>query len=130
MMMRRLALCAALLLAACVAGCGQGPQGPKGEAGPSGPAGPAGPTGEAGPSGPPGPAGPAGPPGPASVHILQSNCTAAACDAECGNDEVLIIAWCGTRRTAATFPTEHSASCRVRGGASSPLVAVCAKTSP
>jgi hypothetical protein len=69
-----------------------------------------------------------GPPG-APVRVVQSSCTSASCAAECRNDEVLLIAYCGPTRNPAVYPGERSASCRVRGGANSPLVAVCAKTS-
>jgi hypothetical protein len=78
----RLALIAALLLAACTGPTGPkgdpgdpggppgppgpfGPQGPAGPMGPQGPAGPAGTQGLIGPQGPAGPVGPEGPMGPA-----------------------------------------------------------------
>jgi hypothetical protein len=109
----------AITLAIGLAGCGKLPQGEKGDAGPAGPPGP---KGEAGP------AGPAGPPGASSAtRIVRSNCDATNCTAQCGDDEVLLIAYWGATRNAAIFPTERSASCRVRNPANSPLVAACAK---
>jgi hypothetical protein len=93
----------------------------------TGPAGPAGPKGDIGPAGPQGAQGPPGRPG--QFRVVRSNCSAANCVAECDNDEVLLIAYCGSRRTPAVFPSERSASCGVPGSASSPLVAVCAKGS-
>jgi hypothetical protein len=109
--------------AATLAACGKGPEGAKGEPGPPGAPGA---TGEAGPAGPP------GPPGASSaVRIVRSNCDATSCAAQCGDDEVLLIAYCGPARNAATFPTERSASCRTRNAANNPLVAACLKaTSP
>jgi hypothetical protein len=97
------------------------------EKGDPGPAGPPGTAGEAGPPGPAGPAGPAG--GSPATRIVRSNCDATSCAAQCSDDEVLLIAYCGSTRNAATFPTERSASCRVRNAANNPLVAACAKTS-
>jgi hypothetical protein len=137
--MRIAVLCGGLAITLCLVGCGQGSQGEKGDPGPAGPAGPQGAQGPAGPPGPqgdagaPGPQGalgPAGSPGPpgSPVRVVQSSCTSASCAAECGDDEVLLIAYCGPRRNPAIYPGERSASCRVRGGANSPLVAVCAKT--
>ena len=38
------------------------------------------------------------------------------------------MAYCGAARIAAIFPTERSASCRIRNAASNPLIAACAKT--
>ena len=84
---------------------------------------PRGDTGSAGPQGTQGPPGSAG-----QLRVVQSNCSAASCVAECGSDEVLLIAYCGSNRAPAVFPSERSASCGVPGSASSPLVAVCART--
>lgn len=141
--MRFTRLCVAVALSACVAGCGEGAPGPKGEQGAVGPAGakgdtgPAGPAGAAGPPGPQGAQGPqgpqglAGPPGPGSeIRVVRANCEAAACIAECGADEIALMAYCGARRTPAIFPSPQSASCRRRGRESSPLIAVCAKVAP
>jgi hypothetical protein len=104
-------------------GCGgEPPQGAKGDPGPAGP------PGEKGEAGPPGPVGPAGASGASSaMRIVRSNCDATSCAAQCSDDEVLLTAYCGSARNAATFPTERSASCRVRNAANSPLIAVCAK---
>jgi hypothetical protein len=61
------------------------------------------------------------------VRIVRSNCDAASCAAQCSDDEVLLIAYCGAARNAATFPTERSASCRPRTAANNPLIAACLK---
>ncbi len=111
-------LLAAVWLAAALAGCGNNAT--QGEKGDPGPAGPAGPKGDSGPRGPAGAAG-------AGIRIVRSNCDATGCAAQCGDDEVLITAYCGATRNPATFPTERSASCRLRNPANSPLVAACAK---
>jgi hypothetical protein len=105
----------AIALASCLASCGESPQQVKGDAGPPGE------KGERGPPGPPGPAGPSG------VRLVRATCDAANCAVQCEQDEVLITAWCGVARNAAIFPTERSASCRIRGPANSPLSAACAK---
>src|SRR5262249_36910855 len=102
-------------LAAGLAGCGQGTQGPKGDEGPPGP------------KGDPGPPGPAGQSAPSPVRIVRSNCDATACAAQCSDDEVLLLAYCGATRNPAIFPTERSASCRLRNSQNSPVVAACAK---
>jgi len=108
----------ATTLALLLAACGQGPQGDPG---------PAGPPGAKGDAGPPGPRGPAGT--SASIRVLRASCdgAASACSAQCGDDEVLIAAYCGAARNAATYPTERSASCKTRNAANSPLIATCAK---
>jgi hypothetical protein len=122
----------------------QGPPGASGEVGPPGSAGATGPVGPAGPPGPPGPAGPAGLPGPTGpagapaevgsaaasgpsshVRIVRAVCTATTCSAQCDPDEALLIAYCGTGRNAAVYPTERSASCRARTPANNPLVIAC-----
>ncbi|HEY3640358.1 MAG TPA: hypothetical protein VGL31_04640 [Xanthobacteraceae bacterium] len=108
----------AIALAAGLAGCGKF----AGEKGDPGPAGPAGAKGDAGPPGPAGPPGASG-----SMRIVRASCDATSCVAQCGDDEVLLIAYCGSMRNAATFPTERSASCRARNAASNPLIAACAK---
>jgi hypothetical protein len=94
--------------------------------GPQGDAGPPGSPGAKGDPGPPGPRGPAGSTAP-SVRVMRANCDATACSAQCGDDEVLLTAYCGAARNAATFPTERSATCKTRNAANSPLVAACAK---
>jgi hypothetical protein len=119
----------------CLASCGQGPEGPKGEAGPAGPPGergepgPAGPRGERGEPGPPGPAGSADLAGGNTVRVVRIDCGTSACIAACNQDEVLVTAYCGPRRSAVTLVNERSASCP-RGSGTSPLVAVCAKIMP
>jgi hypothetical protein len=131
----------AIALSVCVVSCGEGPKGdpgatgPAGEKGEPGPAGPAGPAGPPGPPGPQGAEGPAGAPGAAAisgegtVRVMRSNCEAAACRAECGQNEVLVIAYCGPRRSPVTLVNERTATCP-RGAATSPLVAVCARAAP
>lgn len=102
--------------------CGQSqppPQGPKGDAGPPGPA------GAQGPAGPQGPAGAAA----AGVRVVRGGCDTSSCTVTCGEDEMLITAYCGAKRNPAIYPTERSASCRGPGPANSPLVAACAKMS-
>jgi hypothetical protein len=99
-------------------------EGPKGD---PGPAGPPGPKGEVGPPGPAGPEGLAGSSAAASVRVIRSTCDATSCSAQCDQAEIVITAWCGAGRNPATFPNERSASCRARGAANNPLVAVCAK---
>jgi hypothetical protein len=117
----------ALLLA--LAGCGQGPKGDGGPAGPPGPKGDpgaAGPTGPVGPPGPPGPQGEQGPPSP-SVRVLRLDCLTGGCTASCRGDEVLVSAYCGPARNAATFLGERQVSCGVEANtANTPLVAICA----
>jgi hypothetical protein len=110
--------CALIVIALAVglAGCGKPEPGEKGDPGPPGAKGDAGPRG---PAGPPGASG--------AMRILRANCDATACAAQCGDDEVLLIAYCGAMRNAATFPTERSATCRARTPANSPIIAACAK---
>ena len=119
-----------------LAGCGQGPQGEKGDPGPTGPTGPpgakgdigsAGPRGPVGPPGPQGPAGMAAPPGSAPFRVVRSSCEAAACAVQCNEGEIIITAWCGAARNAVAFLSERAASCRERGAANNPAVAICAK---
>ena len=123
----------ALALAVCVSGCGQGPKGEPGEPGPAGPPGPPGPQGPPGPTGPQGAEGPAGQPAAAAatsvesaVRVTRSDCQAAACRGECNQDEVLVIAYCGPRRSPVTVVNERTVTCP-RGATTSPLVMVCAK---
>jgi hypothetical protein len=107
-----------ITLAAGLMGCGRSSQGEKGDPGPPGPA------GEKGDPGPRGPAGPAS----GAMRVVRASCDATGCTAQCGDDEVLLIAYCGPTRLAATFPTERSASCRARTPANNPIIAACAKT--
>jgi len=112
----------AITLAIGLAGCGKATQGEQGDPGPAGPPGPKGDAGPRGPAGPPGASG--------AMRIVRASCEATGCTAQCGDDEVLLIAYCGSARNAATFPTERSASCRTRNAANSPLVAACGKATP
>jgi hypothetical protein len=111
-----------------LAGCSKGPQGEQGPTGPQGDkgdTGPAGPSGSQGPPGPQGPRGEAGPPSP-EVRVLRSNCAAGDCTIECRDNEVLVTAYCGANRNAATFLSERGASCGVEANAANgPLVVVC-----
>jgi hypothetical protein len=131
-----------IILVVGLAACGQAQPGPKGDPGPSGPPGD---RGEVGPPGPAGPPGPPGPPGPAAtasqvgstsespsqIRIVRANCTATTCSAQCDDGEALLIAYCGTGRNPAVYPTERSASCRARTPPNNPLVIACMKsTSP
>jgi hypothetical protein len=60
------------------------------------------------------------------VRIVQSACDRADCTIECRNNEILITAYCGPNRNAATLLGERSASCGVAANAASgPLVVVC-----
>jgi hypothetical protein len=73
-----------------------------------------------GPKGDPGPRGergPAGPPGDPGIRIVREECTVPNCTVRCGEDEVLLTAHCGVGRTAAAYPTQHSALCRASGSA-------------
>jgi hypothetical protein len=110
----------AITLAASLTGCGKAPPGEKGDPGGPGPA---------GAKGDPGPRGPAGPPGGA-MRIVRASCDANSCAAQCNDDEILFVAYCGATRIPATFPTERSASCRARTPANSPIIAACAKAPP
>jgi hypothetical protein len=121
------ALVAVALLSA-LAGCGEGPKGDQGPPGPQGPKGDTGPAGPAGPLGPPGPPGPQGEKGQPSqgVRVVQSACEQGNCTIECRNNEVMVSAYCGPNRNAATFLGERSASCGVAvNAANGPLVVVC-----
>jgi hypothetical protein len=129
--MRTLFMTAAIGLCLCVAACGKPQPGPQGPPGPQGAAGNKGDQGPPGPPGAQGPAGPQGPPGPSShIRILRQDCSTLACTATCADHEVLVTAYCGPTRAAATFLTERSASCgAIPDPTKSPLVAVCASAS-
>jgi hypothetical protein len=79
--------------------------------------------------GPIGPTGPVGAPGPASeTRIVRVNCTTQSCQAQCEMSEVLVTAYCGPSRHAATFLSENSASCGLTpSNAESPLTAICVR---
>ena len=120
----------AVVLSATVASCGQptpGPQGPKGDTGAKGDPGAPGPVGAVGP---PGPQGPQGTPGTSSqFRLVRSACTSNLdCMITCRDDEIVISAYCGTKRGAATYLSDTSASCGVTPDTTAgPLVAVCGK---
>jgi hypothetical protein len=110
----------AVALTIGLVGCGKSSQGEKGDPGPAGPPGAKGDAGQRGPAGPPGASG--------AMRVIRANCDATSCTAQCNDDEVLLVAYCGATRIAATFPTERSATCRARTPANNPLIAACAKT--
>ena len=128
----------AALLTAGLTACGQAQPGPQGEPGPPGP------PGERGEVGPPGPAGPSGTQGArgeagsaagqgasSPLRIVRASCNATTCAAQCDEDEIVLIAYCGTARNPVVYPTERSASCRARTAGNNPLVVACVKsTSP
>jgi Collagen triple helix repeat (20 copies) len=123
-----------LALAASLVACGQGPKGdpgPQGPAGPKGDTGPQGPAGPPGPAGAPGPQGQQGPPSP-SIRVVRSNCLSGGnCQVGCRESEVLVSAYCGPNRNAATFITERQISCGIEATtANSPAVAVCVAAPP
>jgi hypothetical protein len=104
----------AMAVSGALVSCGQGPQGPKGDPGPPGPPGPKGDPGLSG----------------SGIRIVRANCDAAHCSVQCGEDELLLTAYCGARRNAAIIPTERSATCRSPVPANSPLVAACVRAPP
>ena len=83
-----------------------------------------GPPGERGPAGAPGPRGAAGDSG---IRVVRSDCAAGNCTAECGDDEVLLNAYCNPNRTPATYPAENTALCRTAGRGRIEVVAACVK---
>ena len=123
-----------LLMAALLTGlasCGKGPPGDQGPPGPQGPKGDTGPVGPVGPHGSPGPQGPQGENGPPGegVRVVRSNCLQGSCTLTCRDNEVLVSAYCGPNRHAATFLGERSVSCGVEAGTNEgPVVAVCASS--
>jgi hypothetical protein len=58
---------------------------------------------------------------------MRISCETAACTAACGQDEVLVTAYCGPGRAVVTLINERTASCPPRRPATGPLVAICAK---
>jgi Collagen triple helix repeat (20 copies) len=98
-----------------------GTEGPKGETGAQGPPGPI------GAAGPVGPRGEQGPPSP-TIRVVRLDClTNATCTSGCRGDEVLVTAYCGSSRTAPTYPNEREASCGINPIlANSPLIVICA----
>jgi Collagen triple helix repeat (20 copies) len=128
--MRNTGIILAIALAAMLASCGEpahGPQGPKGDPGAKGDPGPQGQNGPAGPQGLQGAPGPAG--ASSEFRLVRTPCTSTlVCTATCREDETVVIAFCGTKRTPPNYLTERSVSCGINpdttGG---PLVVVCAK---
>jgi hypothetical protein len=87
-----------------------------------------GPVGDQGPPGPKGPRGDPGPPSQASgIRVVRSNCDETTCTVQCGENEMLLTAYCGPKRNPAVIPTERTAACRSAVPTNSPLVAVCAQ---
>jgi len=128
--MRAAVIILAFAMATILSGCSQptpGPQGPKGDAGPKGDTGQ---QGEVGPAGPQGPQGIQGAPGASSqFRLVRTPCTnSAECQVTCRDDEVVVTAYCGTKRATPNYLTENTVSCGINpdttGG---PLVVVCAK---
>jgi hypothetical protein len=103
-----------MLAAMMLSGCGRGPQGPKGDRGPPGA------KGDPGLTGPPG----------LGIRVIKADCNERGCIAQCGNDEMLLTAYCGPKRNAAVIPSERSATCRSQVPANSPIVAACVKMPP
>jgi hypothetical protein len=90
--------------------------------------GPKGPMGDKGPPGPKGPRGDPGPSSPASgIRIVRSNCDETTCAVQCGENEMLLTAYCGPKRNPAIIPAERTAACRNPVPTNSPIVAVCAQ---
>ena len=114
--MHFLRLVSVVALAGPLLGCGQGPQGPQGPMGYVGPPGPPGPKGDPGPEGP-----------PFGIRVLRSNCDESRCMIQCSDDEMLLSAYCGTRRNVAVFPSERAATCRTTVSGNSPIIAACVK---
>ena len=72
---------------------------------------------------------PQGAPGSgASVRVVSATCDAASCVVACNKGEILLMAYCGRRKTPAVFPTPDSASCHRHEPASNPLIAACASS--
>lgn len=120
----------AIAIATIVASCGQptpGPQGAKGDTGPKGDPGPQGQTGPVGPQGFQGTPGPAG--ASSQFRLVRSPCTSSlACTGTCRDDEIVITAFCGTKRATPNYLTDQSVSCGINPDTTDgPLVVVCAK---
>ena len=118
--MRPLILLIIVGLTLGVAACSNPEPGPKGDQGPAGPPGPKGDPGAEGPPGPPGPA-------RSQVRIIRESCATSACTAACSESEVLVTAYCGPTREAATVLSERAVTC-TRRTQRGPLVAVCIST--
>ena len=62
-------------------------------------------------------------------RLVRAPCTSSSeCQVSCRTDEVVVTAYCGTKRAAASFLTDQTVYCGINpdttGG---PLVVVCAK---
>ena len=128
--MRSSGIILTIALSAIVASCGNptpGPQGPKGDQGEKGDTGPQGEAGSAGPPGPPGPQGPAG--YSSEFRLVRAPCTNPSdCEVRCRENEIVIIAFCGSRRGLLTYLNENYVSCGLNPNTTDgPLVAVCGK---
>src|SRR6266446_1597637 len=70
---------------------------------------PKGPMGDQGPPGPKGPRGDAGPPSTTSgIRIVRSNCDETTCRVQCGENEMLLTAYCGPNRNLSLSETPYS----------------------
>jgi hypothetical protein len=83
--------------------------------------------GAPGPIGPPGAMGPAGPAGDPGIRIVRPDCPTGTCALECGEDEILLVAYCGAGRAPSVAQNERSALCRSSVRARAEVVAACAK---
>jgi len=118
------------VLSFTLAGCFEGSQGLQGPKGDTGPQGDPGPQGAAGPAGPQGLQGIQGPAGASSqFRLVRSPCKSSlSCEVTCREDEVVIIAYCGTKRTVPNYLSEQTVSCGINPDTTAgPLVVVCAK---
>jgi len=62
------------------------------------------------------------------TRVVRVNCATESCQVQCEMGEVMVTAYCGPSRKAATFLSESSASCGLTpSNADSPLVAVCVR---
>jgi hypothetical protein len=128
--MRAAVIVLAVAISTMLSGCGQptpGPQGPKGDTGAKGDAGPQGLVGPAGPQGLQGPPGPAG--ASSQFRLVRAPCTSSSeCQVSCRDDEVVVTAYCGTKRAVASYLTDQTVFCGINpdttGGS---LVVVCGK---
>jgi hypothetical protein len=141
--MRALHLVSILAMTVLLASCGQAPPGPKGdkgdkgEAGVAGPAGPAGPAGEkgergetgvAGAPGATGASGATGAQGPAGDAGTKLRIVDGTARATCGEDEVMVSAFCRDRSQTSLRISGNSAECRPDDAPNPPPVTViCTK---
>ena len=88
--------------------------------------GPKGPM-DQGPAGPKGPTGDPGPPGQESgLRMVRSNCDQASCTAQCGENEMLLTAYCGPKRNVA-IPTERTLQRAATRSPRTVLLSPCAR---